>query len=226
MARRLYPRSKLEQIILEQLIKMAPVILYCLTEEPSILPVVKHVWNKFVLPELPEGARQVSLLETRYHQGKQDLKRALSKAAPSLSRMPGAKLLVLIDQDNSDCKQLKQELEDELSGRMILCPYKIRIVCRELEAWFLGDPEAIGAAFPRFRPESIAARPDFRNPDELQSPSQRLLELIPEYQSKGYQNLPKKDAAKKFSPHLSRQGNRSQSFKQFVEAAISLSRDA
>lgn len=198
--------------------------MYCLTEEPSIFPVVRRVWRDWVLSSLPEDARASAHLELRENQGKQDLKKALRSAAPNLSRIPGARLLILIDQDNSDCLQLKGELQAILDEGRIACPYKIRIVCRELETWFLGDPEAIGAAFPRFNPGSVINRPEFKKTDALQNPPERLLRLIPEYQSDKLKTLPKIQTAEKISPHLSRERNRSHSFGQFINAAIDLVR--
>lgn len=60
-------------------------------------------------------------------------------------RQPETRFVVLIDQDSNDCIVLK----DRLSG---LCQEGgrenclVRIVCHELESWFLGDLEAVGQA--------------------------------------------------------------------------------
>ncbi len=37
------------------------------------------------------------------HQGKQDLERALRTTLPTISKLPGSKILITRDQDNEDC---------------------------------------------------------------------------------------------------------------------------
>lgn len=61
---------------------------------------------------------------------------------------------VLHDQDSHDCKQLKQQLKrlcDQNNKHKLL----IRIVCRELEAWYFGDLDAVEKAFPSFAEQGL-----------------------------------------------------------------------
>ena len=51
-----------------------------------------------------------------------------------------------------------------------------RLAVQELEAWFLGDPAAIRAAYPRLRPAHFKGLP--RDPDGLQKSAPVLLRLL------------------------------------------------
>ena len=58
-------------------------------------------------------------------------------------------VLVVVDSDRKDCHEFKQELVDIL-GRCSPAPTTLfRIAIEEMEAWLLGDRNAILAAFPR-----------------------------------------------------------------------------
>jgi len=54
--------------------------------------------------------------------------------------------IVLRDKDNDNCIELKNKLRDKIKG--IGRPFRVRIVCRELESWYLAQPEAVKKAFP------------------------------------------------------------------------------
>jgi len=149
------------------------------------------------------------------HQGKQDLERALRTTLPIISKRPGAKILVTRDQDSDDCHTLKKKLLDFLSGQCF-CAYKIRIVCRELECWILGDMDAIAKAYSRFKPEQYKYKADFRNVDLIADAPDRLLRMIPELKSN--KSLPKIAFATNVAPHMNTDTNTSVSFKHFVSA--------
>ncbi|OQY59094.1 MAG: hypothetical protein B6245_08440 [Desulfobacteraceae bacterium 4572_88] len=147
------------------------------------------------------------------HQGKQDLEKALKSTLPSLSKIPGARIIVTRDQDRGDCKVVKQTLT-ELVGNRCDAPILYRVVCRELECWFLGDLSAIEKAFPRFNAARYAGKKEYRDVDKIMNADQVILDMIPQY--KGRQYLPKLETASKISPHLSIDGNISTSFRHFV----------
>ena len=85
----------------------------------------------------------------------------------------------------------------------------IRIVCQELEAWYLGDPDALAAAFEDENLRRIKNRPIYRNPDERAKPSKDLDRLTSRYQ--------KIAGARKMADHLTWESNRSRSFKVFLD---------
>jgi hypothetical protein len=182
--------------------------LYILTEEPSI----KNIFEK-VLPQiLPQNVTFRILV----HQGKHDLENALTYKIASLSRIEGAKILITIDQDTNDCKQLKQKLTD-IVNKNCICDYKIRIVCKELESWLLGDLLAIEQAFPRFKSVSLKGRAQIRDVDKIKGkPSDFLLRNIPEYKDR--EKLPKLVFSKKIAPFMDINNNTSPSFNHTINA--------
>ena len=182
--------------------------LYILTEEPSI----KNIFEA-VLPQiLPQNVSFRILV----HQGKKDLEKALSERIVSLSRIEGAKILITIDQDTNDCKLLKQRLAD-LIREKCSCDYKIRIVCKELESWLLGDLLAIENAFPRFKSLSFIEKAEMRDVDKIKGrPADFLLRIIPELKDR--KKLPKLEFSKKVAPFLDVANNRSISFNHTIDA--------
>jgi len=153
------------------------------------------------------------------HQGKQDLERALRTTLPAISKKPGARILVTRDQDSDDCHRLKEELQALIVGQCS-CAYKIRIVCRELECWMLGDLDAIAKAYPRFKPEQFQHKADFRKVDSIVDAPDRLLQMIPDF--KQNKSLSKIAFAKNVAPHMNMDVNTSVSFKHFIAAVRQL----
>jgi hypothetical protein len=116
--------------------------------------------------------------------------------------------VILHDQDSNDCKILKSEiLEICKNNCRVDNKFLIRIVCRELESWYLGDMQAIECAFPRFKAAKYQNGAKFRNPDGLNA-TDEIIKLVPNFQ--------KTKGAKLISQHIDIQNNRSESFNQFV----------
>lgn len=180
---------------------------YFLVEEPSIKPVIECVVTNLL------NLSAEDWFEIKIHQGKQDLKKALRDVIPTLSKIPNVRIMILHDQDNSDCNELKDELLQELSNKCN-CPFKVRIVCRELESWFLGDMKALAKAYPGFNAENYENKAKFRSVDKIKNPSKELLSIISEYS--GLLNLPKVKNAETVAPYLSLENN-SISFKHFID---------
>lgn len=186
------------------------IILHIFTEELS----AKNVLDE-VLPKLIPGVHY----RIYPHQGKEDLYKALRTTVPSISKIPGSRILITRDQDNYDCKDVKADLLKIVDGKCA-CPHSIRIVCRELESWFLGDLNAIKQAYPRFKPEQHSAKADFRDVDSIAIPNDYLLRIIPEYQ--GMATLPKLETSSKISKFLDLENNTSKSFKFTLSAITQL----
>ncbi len=179
--------------------------LHVFTEEPS----AKKVFDAILPKMLPE---EVSF-SVYSHQGKQDLEKALRSTVPSISRIPGA------SQDSGDCESVKQRLLDILN-KDCKSPFLVRIACRELEAWFLGDLDAIKNAYPRFIPAHYAGKSEFRNVDNIQNVSQYLRSIIPEYKDR--EKLPKLETAEKISPWLDLNVSTSTSFRHVISGVKKL----
>ena len=140
------------------------------------------------------------------HQGKADLLKSISRKLRAW-REPAARFVIVIDNDRRDCEELKAQLlricrdagrDDAL----------IRIACQELEAWYLGDPEALAAAFADPTLPDRLKKPRFRNPDTLAKPSGELARLVPAFQ--------KVSGARAVARYITRERSTSASFMTFV----------
>ena len=170
-----------------------------LVEEPSMADLLDRLLPRF-FPGL-----QFQCLP---HEGKQDLARSIPRKLRAW-REPGVRFVVMRDQDRADCHDVKTQLVDlcQRSGRSDVL---VRVVCRELEAWYLGEPAALALAFPDAgaRVERELRKRRFRNPDEVVNPSAAVARLIPEFQ--------KRRGARSLAEFLSRD-NRSRSFQVFIK---------
>ena len=178
-----------------------------LVEEPSM----KHFLGNILPRVLPE---EISLNQNcfiRPHEGKQHLQKEIPKKirAYKHSSIP-VKVVVIHDQDTADCKVLKADLTRLVNDSGPL-PHLIRIACRELEAWYLGDMDAIQMAYPRFKAVHYRRWAKFRDPDHLIA-SEELRRLIPEFQ-KGY-------ASREISKHINLTGNNSRSFNNLIKGLV------
>lgn len=162
---------------------------------------------------LPKIIPDTIAFQVHSHQGKNDLEHAIRSTVPKISKIPGARILISRDQDSGDCVKIKQRINAIIKDNSH-APTLIRIVCRELEAWFLGDLNAVHSAYPRVKPHQHVNKSDFKNVDLIQNPSEFLLAIIPEY--KGRESLPKLEVAESIAPHLDLQNNSSCSFNNFV----------
>jgi hypothetical protein len=114
------------------------------------------------------------------HEGKSHLLQSLHTKLRAW-RDPNARFIVLHDQDSNDCHALKQELV-EVCRNANHQDAIIRIVCRELESWYLGNLSAVEEAFgltALVKKYDNKAR--FRNPDTIGSPAEELMRIVPEY---------------------------------------------
>jgi hypothetical protein len=120
------------------------------------------------------------------------------------------RVVVLVDEDREDCLELKQRLVEHARsaglGDRVLC----RVAVEELEAWFLGDVEALRAVYPRV-PSSLARRAGFRDPDGVRGGTWEALDRV--LRRAGYpQGLVKTAAAREIAMHMDPERNRSHSF--------------
>lgn len=171
-----------------------------LTEEESIGAALRHL-----LPNLfPEFREQQHWLIIP-HQGKSDLEHSFPKKMKAW-REPGVKFVILRDNDGADCLALKQRLV-----RMVpngAPDYLIRIVCQELEGWFLGDMGAVAAAYPRASRQQSFKSLSRKDPDSLPNAADLMMRLT------GTQA--KVTRATLIATHMQPALNRSTSFGVFV----------
>lgn len=179
--------------------------LVILTEEPSMKTTLEHVLGKLGV--------DLSGVRILAHQGKSDLEKSIPRKLRAWLD-PEARFLILRDNDRGDCRSCKDNLLDIVAKTGQADRALVRIVCQELEAWFLGDPLALEAAG-YLKP---GRRPAFckRDPDTIAFPVNELKKLKPGY-GKG-------TGAAAISPHLDVAANSSASFSATVDAIERLAR--
>lgn len=145
-------------------------------------------------------------------QGKQDLERRMVLRMRRWL-LPDSRFLVLRDQDSADCKVVKTALAKRC--REAKRPDAIvRVACRELEAFFVGDWQAVALGFGRPTLGRLAGSARFRNPDSVGSPVQELARQLGGYQ--------KREGARRIAPHVDPTRNRSPSFHALRSAVLAL----
>jgi hypothetical protein len=145
-------------------------------------------------------------------QGKQDLeKRMVLRIRHWLQA--DSRFIVLRDQDSGDCKAVKAALAERCAqaGRPDTV---VRVACRELESYFVGDWHAVAQAFGKPALARLAGKATYRNPDLLGSPSQELARHLPGYQ--------KRDGARRIAPLVDPERNVSRSFHALRRAVLAL----
>lgn len=178
-----------------------------LLEEPSI----KNVLDQLLPQVIPTEITYICIP----HQGKQDLANSIPKKIKAFEYAPKTKFIIVHDQDSHDCKILKSKLL-EICQQAGKTEVLIRIICHELESWFLGDLAAVEKAY-NLKPNSLIkkqSKQKYRDPDQLNSAKQELKKLINEYSAEYYPGT----HSKAIAPHLSLIENKSRSFQVFLES--------
>ncbi len=165
-----------------------------MTEEPSM----RLTLESLILRFFPQRVKDRDWMVSSFS-GKSDLEKNISL------KMRGWKwgnpfFIILRDADGGDCVALKEYL----TGLAQPCgpEFKIRVVCQELESWFIGDCVAVKQAYPRCVFSNETKR--YRNPDCLTNASEELTRLTGD-RTKGQR-------AKSISVHLEPSRNCSPSF--------------
>ena len=110
-------------------------------------------------------------------EGKQDLEKQMVRKIRAYQNAQ-ARFIVLRDQDSHpDCRVVKRKLLDlcESTGKASQC--LVRIACRELEAFYLADLQAVENALEIKGLVKHQQTKKFRAPDGLGSPSRELRTL-------------------------------------------------
>lgn len=138
------------------------------------------------------------------------------------------RIVVIVDRDDDDCRQLKQRLEDVASGANLRTrsqaggrPWKLvnRVAIEELEAWYFGDWEAVCRAYPRVSP-TVPKQSRYRDPDSVRGGTWEAFERI--LKRRGYfrTGLRKIEAARAVAAYIDPARNRSHSFTKFHDALV------
>jgi len=171
-----------------------------LLEEPS----AQDALQGFLPSILPQNVS----VEYLVFEGKQDLEKRMVRRMRGWLK-PDSAFVVLRDQDSGDCCIIKQNLSN-LCREAGKPDAIVRIACRSLESWFLGDWASVGIAFGEPGLGKLQRKAIYQDPDRLVNPVSELRKAMPTYQ--------KRDGARRIGPHLNHARNRSRSFQVFVEA--------
>ena len=167
------------------------------------------------------------------YQGKPDLLKSLPSRFRGYAKwLPNDwRIVVLIDEDRQDCRQLKWDMERTaldagLVTRTTASPCSTiqvvnRIAVEELEAWFFGDADAVRTAYPRVS-KTFERRVPYRDPDGIKGGTWESFERL--LQRAGYfrGGLAKIEAATAISKHMDPSRNSSRSFRLFRDALVEL----
>ncbi|GHT80697.1 hypothetical protein AGMMS49960_03260 [Betaproteobacteria bacterium] len=182
-----------------------------LLEEPSMKVLLDKLLPR-LFPEWMEGTHFICL----QHEGKNDLDKSIPRKLKAWQE-PDARFVIVRDNDNANCIELKRKLHAicEQTGRPETL---IRLVCQELESWYLGDLQALDNAFDTTDAtlNTPKNRKRFANPDQWQKPSVEIKRLLPSFQ--------KIAGARAIAEHLNVQNNRSRSFQVLFEGIQYLAR--
>ncbi|RKZ58954.1 MAG: hypothetical protein DRR08_15045 [Candidatus Parabeggiatoa sp. nov. 2] len=180
---------------------------------------------KFLEGILPRLGFEEHRFEIKHHRGKEDLISHLNNIIPTLSKR-AQQIIVIIDRDKQDCVALKNKIQEKMAW--CSCEYKIRIACYELEAWFLGDMEAIAKCSPRFKASFFQGKKKYRDIDNIPKPSSVIEEIVPDWKKR---HLSKPKFAEEIAHFVSletqnvEKANRSDSFHVLLETLRSFGND-
>ena len=153
-------------------------------------------------------------------------KRILLDRLPSLLRAFGKDegvdtIFVIADSDDRDCAQFLRELKGTAQQCGAEAKTQVRLAIEEMEAWLLGDHEAIRKAYPTGRFQRLK---DYA-PDSVCGSWELLAETIHPGGAAALQQeariavgRAKSRWAERIVPHIDIDRNRSQSFQGFVRA--------
>ncbi len=194
-----------------------------LVEEPSAEAALTNLVPKIVGEEIP--------FKIHSYQGKQDLLGKLTQRLRGYAHwLPNDwRIVVLIDEDRKDCRELKEQLERSArearlhtktmpgpNGRFQVLN---RLAIEELEAWFFGDVEALVTAYPGV-PPSLDTKANYRDPDAIRVHGGTCEALADVLKRARYypSGMPKKETARRISELMVPDRNRSKSFQVFRDA--------
>lgn len=139
----------------------------------------------------------------------------------SLQGIPAA-IIVVLDNDDRDAKTFREELENVARQNMILVDHVFCVAVEEVEAWLLGDQDALMTAYPSAKAQVLRGYIQ----DSICGTWEVLADVVyPGGITKikkdrlSYMEIGKLKAewAKNIGIHMSLQGNASPSFNYFIQ---------
>ncbi|MFH1497984.1 MAG: hypothetical protein ABII82_09190 [Verrucomicrobiota bacterium] len=163
-----------------------------------------------LLPRLGFDLAQVRFV---VFEGKSDLEKQIERKLRAWLN-PHSQFVILRDQDSGDCSKIKNGLVEKCrrAGHPTTL---VRIACRELESWYLGDLKAVETGFCLRNLARHQATAKYRRPDLLGNPSLELRQLT----ANRYQKI---GGSRILGHHLSLTENSSRSYMVFLSGIQSL----
>ena len=145
------------------------------------------------------------------HEGKQDLEKSIpiKLRAWKNNNQTNYNFVIIRDKDSGDCVKIKDNLKKICRKAIVI------IAIHELEAWFLGDLQAIERAY---EIPSLGKKQNnriYRTPDKLANASEQLFKIS--------KNSSKVARAKKIAVEMDFKNNLSASFNYFIKKIVELS---
>lgn len=168
-----------------------------------------------LLPRLLDENIEVKLIA---FEGKQDLEKQITKRIQGYLNL-NARFVIMRDQDSDpDCKRLKEKLVIKCNASGRGSHSLVRIACRELEAFYLADLQAVEDALDVPGISGKQQSKKFRRPDYLVSPSHELKVLT----NKRYEKI---SGSREIGRYLSLDNVRSDSFRNLIEGVKTLEQE-
>lgn len=172
----------------------------------EIIVLVEEKSSKVIIEHLSASLELNHRVRILSHDGFGDLKMSIPRKL-NAEHHELTRFIILCDADNTNCIERKRQLFD-------LVPHAkrsktiVRIVCRELEAWYIAQPEALrlGGAIKN----KISKRILSRDPDQIDN--------IKELSKKFIYQRGQIDLAHKTGPYLNPEDQKSKSFFHFIVA--------
>lgn len=139
------------------------------------------------------------------------------------SSFPGDRcVVVLLDADDTPCKELKKELV-ELHRKLNFRPSctLFRIAVEETESWFIADLDAVRRAYPKVKVADLARI----KPDSVVGASELLARVLGQKKD-NFGRAEKTEWATRIAPHLDLDEPKSPSLKAFITGIQKLMGDA
>ncbi len=148
-------------------------------------------------------------------EGKQDLEKRLLLKLRGW-RTPNSCFIVMRDQDSENCLDVKKRMQEIINKTGKSDVAIIRIACRELESFYLGDLEAVekGLQIPGLK-KKYQNKAKYRHPDYLNNAAEELQKLTKGlyYKVSGSRNI---------APYMNLENNQSYSFRILVNGILKI----
>ena len=164
----------------------------------------KVMLDEFLPRVLPEGVSHRCIP----FEGKQDLDKQIGHRLKGWLQ-PNTAFLILRDQESSNCLVLKESLQQKalVAGRPDTV---IRIACHELESWYFGDLQSVGAALQIPKLHQHASSSKYRVPDKIVNPATELDKIT-------HGRYQKVSGSREIGKRLTPSHNTSHSFQVFLK---------